>query len=250
MQDLEAGTPLDDPLAPYLAVDRSRPAGPCWVLAHMVGSLDGSATAGGRVQTLSTPADTALFTAMRTLADVVMVGAGTVRAEGYTELRLPPERVAARRAAGRSDVPAIAVVSRSLDLDWSARAFTDPPAGSRSVVVTCASADADRVRRARELADVVVAGDQRVDPVAAMAALASAGHRVVLCEGGPSWLGQVAAADCLDELCLTISPRLGGDALPVSVTPPGAPLRQFALRHVLRAGDTLFLRYERPAGGR
>jgi riboflavin biosynthesis pyrimidine reductase len=67
----------------------------------------------------------------------------------------------------------------------------------------------------------------------------------VLCEGGPTWLGELVAAGCLDELCLTIAPLMGGDPLPVSVAPVGAPLTHFALRHVLRDGDTLFLRYER-----
>jgi riboflavin biosynthesis pyrimidine reductase len=68
---------------------------------------------------------------------------------------------------------------------------------------------------------------------------------VVLCEGGPTLLGELVAAGRLDELCLTIAPLMGGDPLPVSVSPPGAPLRHFALRHVIRDGDTLFLRYER-----
>jgi riboflavin biosynthesis pyrimidine reductase len=86
-----------------------------------------------------------------------------------------------------------------------------------------------------------------VDPAEAMHSLAALGHRVVLCEGGPSWLGQVVAADQLDELCLTIAPLIGGDPLPVSVSPLGSPLRHFALRQVLRDGETLFLRYERLA---
>ena len=68
---------------------------------------------------------------------------------------------------------------------------------------------------------------------------------MVLCEGGPTLLGELVAADCLDELCLTVAPLMDGDPLPVAVSPPGAPLRHFALRHVLRDGDTLFLRYER-----
>jgi riboflavin biosynthesis pyrimidine reductase len=68
---------------------------------------------------------------------------------------------------------------------------------------------------------------------------------VVLCEGGPTLLGELVAAGRLDELCLTIAPLMGGDPLPVSVSPPDPPLRHFALRHVISDGDTLFLRYER-----
>lgn len=246
---MQEGPDLPDPLGPYAAVDRAKPGGACWVLAHMVGGLDGSAAVDGRVGALSTAPDADLFVAMRTLADVVLVGAGTVRREGYGPIRLPPERAAARERAGRSAAPPLAVVSRSLDLDWTARAFTEASPDSRSIVVTCAAADPARLQLARQVADVLVAGDERVEPAAALVQLAAAGHRIVVCEGGPTWLGDVVAADQLDELCLTISPLMGGDPLPLSVTPPGGTLRRLSLRHVLRDGDTLFLRYERDADG-
>ena len=241
---LRPGAPLADPLEPYAQVDRTRPDGGGWVMAHMVGGLDGSAAIGGRVGDLSTAPDAELFLLMRALADVVLVGAQTVRQEGYGPVRLPAERIAARRAAGRPAVPALAVVTRSLDLDWSARIFR-AGTGPRPLVITCETADPARLARAREVADVLIAGAERVDPDQAVAGLAALGYRVVLCEGGPTWLGELVAAGRLDELCLTISPLMGGDPLPVSVTPPGAPLARFALRHVLRGGDTLFLRYER-----
>jgi riboflavin biosynthesis pyrimidine reductase len=214
-------------------------------MAHMVGGLDGSAAVGGRVGVLSTAPDADLFVAMRALADVVLVGAETVRREGYGPIRLPAERVAARERAGRTAAPPLAVVSRSLVLDWTAKAFVEAPPESRTIVITCAAAEGSRLRQARAVADVLIAGDERVDPVRAMAELAAAGHRVVVCEGGPTWLGEVVAADRLDELCLTISPLMGGDPLPLSVTPAGAALRRLSLRHVLRDGDSVFLRYER-----
>jgi riboflavin biosynthesis pyrimidine reductase len=211
----------------------------------MVGGLDGSAAIAGRVGALSTGPDAELFRLMRALADVVLVGAETVRREGYGPVRLPAERVAARRAAGRPGTPPLAIVTRSLDLDWSARAFTGAPPGARTLVITCKAVDPVRLDRARAVADVVIAGQDRVDPEQALARLAGLGHRVVLCEGGPTWLGELAAAGRLDELCLSIAPLMGGDPLPVSVAPAGAQLTHFALRHVLRGGDTLFLRYER-----
>jgi riboflavin biosynthesis pyrimidine reductase len=237
------GPELGDPLQPYAQVDRTRPDGGAWVMGHMVGGLDGSAAIGGRVAALSTAPDADLFQLMRALADVVLVGAETVRREGYGPVRLPPGRIDARRAAGRADVPPLAVVTRSLSLDWSARVF-QAGAGPRPLVITCAAADPGRLARARQVADVVMAGTDRVDPHRALAGLAALGHRVVLCEGGPTWLGELVAAGRLDELCLTISPLMGGDPLPVSIAPPGAPLAHFALRHVLGSGDTLFLRYE------
>ena len=136
--------------------------------------------------------------------------------------------MAARRAAGRPATPPLAVVTRSLDLNWSARVFTGAPADRRTLVLTCAAADPARLARASEVAEVIVAGQDRVDPDEAMAMLAGLGHRVVLCEGGPTWLGELVAAGRLDELCLTIAPLMGGDMLPVSVAPTGraaAPLR-------------------------
>ncbi|MGZ4471028.1 MAG: dihydrofolate reductase family protein [Nocardioidaceae bacterium] len=245
MHVLHSAEQLTDPLDPYAGVDRSRPAGACWVMANMVGGLDGSASVGGRVAALSTAPDAALFSAMRTLADLVLVGAETVRREGYASFTLSEEQTARRLAAGRPARPTLAVVSRSLSLDWSAPAFTGAPAENRPLVVTCRAADPDRVERAARVAEVVVAGGDRVDPTEALERLAGKGHRLVLSEGGPTWLGELVAADLLDELCLTVSPVMGGDPLPVSVSPPGGPIRQFALRHVLQADDTLFLRYER-----
>jgi riboflavin biosynthesis pyrimidine reductase len=245
MHLLEPGAVITDPLPLYAQVDRSRPDGACWVLANMVGGLDGSASVQGRVGALSAGPDQALFRGLRALADVIMVGAQTVRREGYGAVRLTPEQSAARRAAGQRSIPPLAVVTRSLELDWSAPAFAAAPPESRTLVITCAAADPERRRRAAEVADVLIAGDDRVDPGLALARLAELGHRVVLCEGGPRWLGQLAAAGRLDELCLTITPLIGGDPLPLAVTPAGAPLAHFELRQVLADASTLFLRYER-----
>jgi riboflavin biosynthesis pyrimidine reductase len=248
VQILEPGAVVADPLTPYALVNRAkgpRGLGGCWVLAHMVGGLDGSAAIGGRVAELSEAPDAQLFLLMRALADVVMVGAETVRREGYGPIRLTSAQVSERRAAGQPAAPALAVVSKSLDLNWSSKAFLEPAAESRTIVITCESADPKRLQRAREVARVVVAGKDRVDPVQSLLRLSELGHRVVLCEGGPHWLGQLVAADLLDELCLSIAPLMGGDALPVSVSPPGAPLTYLKLQNVMRDGDTLFLRYER-----
>jgi riboflavin biosynthesis pyrimidine reductase len=246
---LEPGPGIDDALAPYAEVDRSTPDGRCWVTAHMVAGLDGTAAVQGRVGSLSTPPDAALFAAMRTLADVVLVGASTVRKEGYGAINLSPERVASRTEQGLTANPPLAIVSRSLDLDWSSKAFTKAAPDSRTIVVTCAAAPPDLLEQAREVADVVVAGEDSVDAASLMNQLAERGLRRVLCEGGPTWLGELVMACLLDELCLTVSPIMGGDPLPVAVFPAGADLAQFSLRHVLQADDTLFLRYEKARHG-
>jgi riboflavin biosynthesis pyrimidine reductase len=250
MRLLEPGSEIEDALTPYAEADRTPASGRCWVTAHMVTGLDGCAAVGGRVGALSTAPDKALFADMRTLADVVLVGARTVREEGYGPIRLSPERTEARLAQGLTAAPPLAIVSRSLDLDWQARAFTEAAPESRTIVVTCAEAPADRVAEAREVADVVVAGQASVEPDELFVQLAASGVRRVLCEGGPSLLGELVVAGYVDELCLTVSPMMGGDPLPVAVFPPGSSLTGFSLRHVLREDDTLFLRYEVDRDGR
>jgi riboflavin biosynthesis pyrimidine reductase len=245
VHELERGAQVPDALEPYLAVDRSRPRHECWVTGHMVAGLDGTASVDGRVGSLSTRPDQALFRRMRQIADIVLVGAETVRREGYGPVRLDEQAQAQRRRQGQSPTPPLAVVSRSLVFDWAAKAFSDAPEDARTHVITCTAADPGRRAEAEEVADVIVAGDDRVEPAAAMVALAELGHRVVLCEGGPNWLGELVAADRLDELCLSIAPLMGGDPLPVSVTPPGAGLAEFGLKGAMEEDDTLFLRYER-----
>src|SRR6476619_3258160 len=101
MRGLDIGSEVPDALAPYLAVDRSRPRHECWVTGHMVAGLDGTAAVGGRVGSLSNAPDQALFRRMRQIADLVLVGAETVRREGYGPVRLDDDAQAQRRAQGR-----------------------------------------------------------------------------------------------------------------------------------------------------
>jgi riboflavin biosynthesis pyrimidine reductase len=242
--------PVDDLLDLYL-VDREPHGDRPWVMANMVGGLDGTAAVGGRVGALSDDTDAHLFRAMRAVADIVLVGAETARRERYGPVRLTDELMAGRRAAGLSPTPPIAIVSRSLRLDWDLPLFTsaassDGADAPRPIIVTCGAADPEALERAEAVADVVIAGEAAVEPEAAVEGLRSRfGARLALCEGGPTLLGQVAAAGLLDELCLTISPVLGGDPLPVSVTPPGADLTRMELAHVAEAHGSLYLRYVR-----
>ncbi|MGC2942223.1 MULTISPECIES: dihydrofolate reductase family protein [unclassified Brevibacterium] len=244
MEPLERGAPVPDPLTPYLEVDRAQPRHECWVTGHMVAGLDGTAAIHGRVGALSTAPDQDLFRRMRQIADVVMVGAQTVRNEGYAPMWMAEDALVRRRARGQSEMPPVAVVSRSLDLDWSSQVFAGAPDHARTIVITCAKADPQRLATAEQAATIIIAGEDRVEPAKALQALAGLGYRVVLCEGGPRWLGELVAADRLDELSLSISPMMGGDELPVSIAPPGADIAQFSLKSTMVDDDTLFLRYE------
>jgi riboflavin biosynthesis pyrimidine reductase len=245
MEVLEHGADVPDPLSPYLAVDRSRPRHECWVMGHMVAGIDGTAAVGGRVGALSTRSDQSLFRGMRQLADIVMVGAETVRLEGYGAVRLGEHAREQRRRLGKPPTPPVAVVSRSLEFDWSTPVFANAPEHAPTHLITCSAAGPARRAEAERFATVIVAGEDRVDPAQALQALAKLGHRVVICEGGPTWLGELVAADRLDELCLSISPLMGGDRLPVCITPPGAGISEFALKGTLVEENTLFLRYEK-----
>lgn len=238
---LDQGESVTDIVAPYRVPRRPSDGRPCWVLANMVGGLDGSAAIGGRVGELSEGVDAELFRSLRSVADVVLVGAETVRREGYGPVRLDDALQAARADDGMSSVPPIAVVTRSIHLDWGSTLFTE---AAGTIVVTCESAGQDAIERARQHATVIVAGSDSVDLSDALRQLAGMGLRVVLCEGGPTLLGRVAADGLLDELCLTIAPVIGGDPLPVALTPPGAGTTGFVLRHVAVDRDTLLLRYE------
>lgn len=222
--------PPDRPWAVYEDQDRAGPGGRPWVLANMVSSADGSATLEGRSGGLSTSADRDLFHHLRALADVVLVGASTVRAEGYGP---------ARGEHG----PPIAVVTGTLSLDWGSRFFTG--ARARPLVVTSATADPGRLERARDVADVVIAGEHRVELDRAVAELGRRGHRVVLCEGGPSLLAEMAGAGVLDELCLTLAPVLAGGVSPRILTGPLPDAVDLRLASVLEDEGALFLRYLR-----
>ncbi len=203
------------------------------VRLNMIASADGAVTVDGRSGGLGGAGDRALFRTLRSLADVVLVGAGTVRAEGYG----PPR--------GGGHRPRIAVVTRSCHLDWSAPLFAEPT--TRPLVVTVAGAPPDRLARAGEVADVIIAGAEGVDLPRALRLLGERGAGSVLCEGGPSLNGGLAAAGLVDELCLTLAPLLvGGDSRRIVAGPALSPPPGLALASVCADEDYLFLRYRRP----
>jgi riboflavin biosynthesis pyrimidine reductase len=214
------------------------------VRANMVSSLDGAVRDDGGVSGgLSSPADKKVFGALRGQCDVVLVGAGTVRKEGYGPARPSAERRQARRDRGQSRVPPIAVVSRSLDLDLGSPFFTE--AKARPIVVTVEAAPvADRIR-VGDIADVVVAGEDDVDISAAIAELGRRGLTRVLCEGGPHLLTDLAASGSLDELCLTMKLSVVGGDSGRLVSGPAIHGWDGEVRHVMTDGTHLFLRVAR-----
>jgi riboflavin biosynthesis pyrimidine reductase len=219
------------------------PARPC-VRFNFVAAADGAATASGRSAGLGNDGDRLIFGILRELADVVLVGAGTVRAEGYQGELVDAASQARRRSAGLAEHPALALISGSLDLDPAGGLFSASPV--RPVIYTAAGADPDRRRALEAVADVVDCGTRTVDPAEVVRSLAGRGLTRVLCEGGPAVLGSFAAAGAVDELCLSTSPLLvGGDGPRISGGP--GPERPVGLRLVslLHAESALYARYVR-----
>jgi riboflavin biosynthesis pyrimidine reductase len=217
-----------------------------WLRANMVSTLDGAAQHDGKSQPISCATDMRIFGTLRALADVVIVGAETVRLEGYRPARVREEFAEAREAAGQGPVPAIAVVSASLDLDYGLPLFTSPKVPT--LILTGAAAAPDRVAAAEKAgARVVVAGaGVGVEPSQAVQALAELGHTRLLTEGGPRLLGQLVAAGVLDELCVTLSPMLtAGDAQRIAGGPSVTVPKRYELVSLLEEGGFLFGRYQR-----
>ncbi|TFD48361.1 pyrimidine reductase family protein [Cryobacterium frigoriphilum] len=222
----------------YALPDRITPR----VRLNFVASLDGAATLDGVSGGLGTPADRAVFDTLRVLTDVILVGAGTVRAEGYGGPLLSEADAAWRLAQGRSPQPPLAIVSGRLDLHPGHPVFAE--AVVRPIVVTHAGSPATKRAALAEVADVLVCGETAVDPRLVVAALGDRGLSQILCEGGPSLVGALIEADAVDELCLTLSPVLEGGAAG-RIAHGGAAARPMRLVHALPEGDTVLLRYAR-----
>jgi riboflavin-specific deaminase-like protein len=216
---------------------RDRP----WVAMNMVASLDGAVTIDGLSGGLSGPADKAIFFALRSVADVVLVGAGTVRAENYGPPRITDEQQAARVARGQAPVPTIALVSGRLHLEPGARVFTDSP--TRPVVLTTERAARDHGGQLADVADIVAAGEDEFDPGLALTALATRDAKVVVCEGGPTLNGGLLAAGLVDELCVTVAPLLvGGEDPRIIRGRLAVPPRPIDVDRILTEDGFLFVR--------
>ena len=187
-----------------------------WVTGIMVSSLDGRATLGGTSRALGGPTDLEMLLALRRRADALIVGPGTVRAEGYGPLPCPA-----------------VLVSRSFDLPWEAGLFSAP--GQRVLVYTLA-----------ERGRPDVAADVEVVPIVALAEvladLRGRGVERLLCEGGPTLNRALLAEGLLDELFLTLAPVVAGEEAAPAIIAPGEPAR-LSLRSVATADGELYLRY-------
>lgn len=176
-----------------------------YVRANMVSSLDGAAWGADHLSgSINNDADFRAFRVQRALADVVLVGAGTVRAERYTALDVPESLKAQRARSGRGDTIELAVVTQSGAVPAALFESERPPL----VITSQAGAQALPSEIANDR--VLIAGAQDVDLAAGLDWLGARGLSRVLTEGGPHLLGALLQQGLVDELCLTVSPLLIG----------------------------------------
>ncbi|MGH3446910.1 MAG: pyrimidine reductase family protein [Nocardioidaceae bacterium] len=236
-----AGELSDDDLAELYAFPVDDTGGRPWVRANFVSTVDGAAQGANlRSATISNPPDQRIFALLRSLCDVIITGAGTTRVEGYQPVKPNEAHTTVRALHGLAPLPAIAVVSRSLDVDPDLIRGAAAP----TIVLTVESAPLETIAAIRQVAPVIVAGEHDVDLGRALSVLSDHGYRRMLCEGGPTLMRGLVASDRLDDLCITYNPVLAaGDRLRITSGPDLDPPRRLALQHLLMEDGELFARY-------
>ncbi|HEY1285381.1 MAG TPA: dihydrofolate reductase family protein [Solirubrobacterales bacterium] len=228
-QQLDLYRPWEEPPAerPHVAV-------------NFAATVDGRATIAGVSGPIGSETDTAMLVGLRTRVDAVMIGAGTMRAERYGRPVSSQERRERRERIGLPHDPLMVIVSGRLDLPWDAPLFTE----GRGRVLIFTASEAEPPETATTVR--IVRHEGRVNLVAALLHLRDErGVRALLCEGGPRLHAQLQAAGLVDDLFLTIAPKItGGDAPRIieGELPDVAPL---SLSWLLEEDGELFARYER-----
>lgn len=235
------GVPLVASLTDMTDVGRLYSDAPEGLRANMIFSADGAAAIDGRVKGLTCAADQYLLRHLRGYSDAVLVGGATVRAENYGPIRLSADQREERAAAGLQE-PRLAIVTLSGVLPESLHSPIDEPL----VLLTSRTAAERNGLRDAFSRQVLVAGEDRVEIATALELLRRAGMSRILCEGGPMLLDEIVRAGLLDELCVTIAPKLGGrqPLSPIATPAMSVPLG-LRLRHAVVHDGYLFLRYSR-----
>jgi riboflavin-specific deaminase-like protein len=210
-----------------------------FVAMNFAATVDGRATIGGVSGPIGSDADTAMLAGLRTRFDAVMIGAGTMRAERYGRLVSDPQKRERRERLGLPGDALMVIVSGRLDLPWDAPLFTD---GGRVLIFTASEAEPPEVATSLQ----VVRHGGFVNMVEALRHLRrEQGVRALLCEGGPGLHGELEGGGLVDELFLTIAPKLTGGDAPRIVEgdlPGTVPLE---LAWLLERDGELFARYRR-----
>ena len=220
------------------------PAERPYTIVNFVASADGHAAFQGRSRWLSDDADREMFHGLREHVDAVMAGTGTLRTERYGRMVRDPERRRRRAEAGLEPDPLACMITRSGEVPTDIPLFSD--ADSRVVVFTPAELDTTGLS-AR--VDVVQLDPGELTLTTMMRRLRSDfAVRSLLCEGGPILFGALLREALVDELFLSIAPKLtgGGSAPAISSGPELAELGELSLTWALELDGALYLRYRLP----
>ena len=212
------------------------PPGAVHVRAIMTTTIDGAIAGADRTSgSLHDPDDSFLFSVLRALADVVLVGASTVRAEDYRSVRGREDLLRPSLRPGGAPRPALAIWSRSGELPD----YVDPD--QPTYLLTPSAGAGEAAERSGLPAAQVLAADS---PQEAVEALAARGMRLIQAEGGPSALARLAEAELLDELCFTTAHRTVGGPSP-RVLDGAAHETRWTLESLLLGEGATLSRYRR-----
>jgi riboflavin biosynthesis pyrimidine reductase len=232
-------TTVDEQLEAYRPWEQPHDDRP-FLAMNFAATVDGRATIGGVSGPIGSATDTAMLAGLRTRFDAVMIGAGTMRAERYGRLVGDPEKRGEREREGLPDDPLMVIVSGRLDLPWDAPLFT---AGEGRVLILTAS-EAEPPEVATPL--LVVRHDKFVDLPEALRQLRQEhGVRALLCEGGPGLHAELEGGGMVDDLFLTIAPKLAGGDVPRILEGELPAVAELELDWLLEDGGELFARYRR-----
>jgi len=212
-----------------------------YTIVNFVSSADGRAAFRGRSRDLSDPGDREMFHGLREHVDAILVGTGTLRAERYGRLIRDPERRRRRAASGLGPEPLGVVFTRSGAVPTDIPLFDEPAA--RVVAFTPTALDASGLAAQLE---VVLLDAGQLTLTTMMRRLRSAYDvRSVLCEGGPTLFAALLEEDLVDELFLSLAPKLtgGGRAPSITMGPALRELRPLTLIWVAELHSSLYLRY-------
>ena len=233
-----APTTVDEQLDSYRPWEEPHEDRPL-VAMNFAATVDGRATILGVSGPIGSDADTMMLARLRTRFDAVMIGAGTMRAERYGRLVTKQETRERRERLGLPHDPLMVIISGRLDLPWDAPLFTE---GGRVLIFTAAETEPPETATSVR----VVRHEGFVDIAAALRHLrAERGIRALLCEGGPGLHGELQAAGLVDELFLTIAPKLVGGEAPRIIEGDLPTIAELDLAWLLEQDGELFARYRR-----